>query len=107
MNNADKIRLPVPLAYEDDFIILEAFEQGDRIRNWQELMGRKLALLHQATQNSRYGFNGDNYLGTTPQPNTWMDDWINFWREQRLGWQLELFSKKTTSDDPILRQGEK
>jgi len=37
-----------------------------------------------------FGFVHDNFIGTTPQPNSWKDDWIDFWREQRLGFQLRL-----------------
>ena len=32
----------------------------------------------------------DRLLGATRQPNNWHTDWITFWREQRLGFQLEL-----------------
>ena len=39
---------------------------------------------------SRFGFAQDNYIGTTPQPNDWKDNWMDFWREQRLGFQLRL-----------------
>ncbi len=39
---------------------------------------------------SQFGFSQDNFIGTTPQPNAWANDWITFWREQRLGFQLQL-----------------
>lgn len=39
---------------------------------------------------SRFGFAQDNFIGTTPQPNGWKNSWINFWREQRLRFQLRL-----------------
>lgn len=39
---------------------------------------------------SPFGFAHDNFIGTTSQPNAWTNDWITFWREQRLGFQLEL-----------------
>ena len=39
---------------------------------------------------SQFGFAQDNFIGTTPQPNGWKDNWIDFWREQRLGFQLRL-----------------
>ncbi len=51
--------------------------------------GEALARLHAASA-SQYGFARDNYIGTTAQPNGWYDDWIAFWREQRLGHQLRL-----------------
>ncbi len=53
------------------------------------LLGEQLAALHGCTSN-RFGFLQDNFLGTTPQPNAWTDDWIAFWRERRLGFQLRL-----------------
>ncbi len=101
------IRVPVPVAYGDDFIVMEAYEEGPRKPAWQELMGRGLAQLHQATQTDRFGFDRDNYLGTTPQPNGWLDSWAAFWRERRLGWQLQLFSRKTGRGDRLLQLGER
>ena len=47
--------------------------------------GRDLALLHSTTVGERYGFDLDNHLGTTPQPNGWMDDWVAFNRTRRHG----------------------
>ena len=39
---------------------------------------------------SCFGYAQDNFIGTTPQPNAWANDWVAFWREQRLGFQLRL-----------------
>ncbi|GAB1235628.1 fructosamine kinase family protein [Ferrigenium sp. UT5] len=52
-------------------------------------LGEKLAALHRNTAD-RFGFAQDNFIGSTPQPNGWTDDWTTFWREQRLGFQLRL-----------------
>ena len=41
-------------------------------------------------KSARFGFAHDNFIGTTPQPNGWKVDWIDFWREHRLGFQLQL-----------------
>ena len=38
----------------------------------------------------QFGFAQDNFIGKTPQQNSWSDDWIDFWREHRLGYQLRL-----------------
>ncbi len=38
----------------------------------------------------RFGWGRENTIGSTPQINTPSDDWIEFWRERRLGKQLEL-----------------
>jgi fructosamine-3-kinase len=38
----------------------------------------------------RFGWHRDNTIGATPQQNAWHDDWVRFFREQRLGFQLDL-----------------
>lgn len=40
-----------------------------------------------------FGFAQDTFIGTTPQPNVWKTDWIAFWHEHRLGFQLGLAEK--------------
>lgn len=52
-------------------------------------LGRMLAAGHRA-QGPRFGWQRDNYIGTTPQPNAWADDWSEFWMERRLRPQIEL-----------------
>ena len=52
-------------------------------------LGHGLAAQHRVTA-KRYGWHRDNTIGSTPQPNDWMDDWCEFWAERRLGFQLEL-----------------
>lgn len=99
------IRVPEPVVHGEDFLVLEALRLGPAGPHWQAHMGQRLALLHQATKHERYGFECDNYLGSTPQPNGWMDDWAAFWRERRLGWQLSLFARRADADDELLRLG--
>jgi len=62
-------------------------------RAWQRL-GEDLAALHRADSGKRYGFDADNFLGSTLQPNGWMDDWVEFNRVRRLGHQVALASSK-------------
>lgn len=101
------ICVPRPVSWGNDFIVIEAYEEGPRKPDWQELMGQQLALMHRKTQRDRYGFHRDNYLGTSLQPNQWMDNWLDFWREQRLGWQLDLFAQRAEGDEPLLAMGER
>ena len=56
-------------------------------------LGEHLAALHDITQ-ERYGFSEDNFIGATPQPNPMTDDWVDFFRDQRLGHQLKLLETK-------------
>lgn len=100
------IRVPRPLTAGPDFLVMEAFSRGRPAADWQEQMGRRLALLHQFTRRDEYGFDSENYLGTTLQPNNPSADWIAFWREQRLGWQLTLYGRQASADDPVLVLGE-
>ena len=55
-------------------------------------LGRQLAQLHRVSA-ERFGGARDNWIGATPQPNSWSDDWIDFWRERRLGFQLKLAAR--------------
>ena len=65
-----------------EYIELAAVPAADRL-------ARALAAMH-ACRQPRYGFDIDNTIGSTPQVNRCSDDWVEFWREQRLEYQLAL-----------------
>jgi Fructosamine kinase len=44
----------------------------------------------------------DNTIGGSPQPNGWMENWVDFYRERRLGHQLQL-----AGDASLNKLGEK
>ena len=52
-------------------------------------LGTQLADLHRHTA-EQFGWHRDNTIGSTPQRNAWSDDWVRFYGEHRLGFQLEL-----------------
>lgn len=56
--------------------------------------GVQLAKLHQWGEQKEYGFDADNYIGSTLQPNPWDKKWGRFFAEQRIGWQLQLLREK-------------
>ena len=56
--------------------------------------GQQLAHLHQWGEQKEFGFDTDNYLGSTLQPNKWHKKWCVFFAEQRIGWQLQLLKEK-------------
>ena len=75
--------------HKDDhaFIVMEFMEfdgQPDAGR-----FALALAAMHNCF-NEQFGFHGDNTIGSTVQVNTFNDDWIDFWRRHRLGFQLDL-----------------
>lgn len=96
---AGEIRVPCPLARStldgESFLALEFIElHGGTPASWR-LMGEQLAALHRHTSpGGRFGWLRDNYIGATPQRNRWHDDWISFWREERLSFQLKLAADK-------------
>jgi fructosamine-3-kinase len=46
--------------------------------------------MHQSLVNDRFGFESDNYIGSTEQPNTWTNTWCEFFGVQRIGFQARL-----------------
>lgn len=101
------IRAPRPICGGVDggraFLVLEYLEldgRGDAAE-----LGRRLAALH-GNRQSRFGWRRDNTIGATPQPNDWLDDWIDFLRQRRLGFQLEL-ARHGGGPSRLIDQGER
>ncbi|MBI5429537.1 MAG: fructosamine kinase family protein [Nitrosomonadales bacterium] len=85
------IRVPNPITHGSasgqSYLVLEHLDlssHGDA-----KLLGTQLAALHRCI-GKIFGYAHDNFIGTTPQPNGFKDNWIDFWREHRLGFQLRL-----------------
>ncbi|MEQ1527718.1 MAG: fructosamine kinase family protein [Methylococcales bacterium] len=90
------LRVPTPVVCgqtaEQAFLVLEYIEFGSATKASQRLLGRQLAQLHQQPQDF-FGWHRDNTIGSTKQINSKNSDWLAFWREQRLGFQLRLAAK--------------
>ncbi len=71
------------------FLVLEQLDLGRGGEEAMARLGHDLAALHRHGAD-RFGWHRDNTIGATPQHNDWCDDWTTFWREQRLGFQLDL-----------------
>lgn len=100
-------RVPSVEAYyageSDGFIVLEWIEQGEAGPGFAVSFARALAALHGERRVDRFGFDGDNYIGSTPQPNGWMDSWHEFFRERRIGFQTRLARERGLLDDDDVR----
>lgn len=110
----DALRVPEVIAVVDaptsapSALVLEAIDIGSPGAGFFETFGRGFAALHRATSpDGRIGFARDNYLGATPQPNGWKDEWVDFWREHRLGHQLRLARANGVSDPTLDRLGDR
>lgn len=88
---AGAIRVPVPLcaglADGQSFLVMEALRLDGRLDG--RAAGRQLAALHRVTAPD-FGWERDNTIGATPQRNARTKRWADFWRQHRLGFQLEL-----------------
>ena len=87
------IRVPAPVVCgqttEHSFLVLENLEFGCSNNASDRLLGQQLAHMHQQRQ-PYFGWHRDNTIGSTLQINSQSDDWLTFWREQRLEFQLKL-----------------
>ena len=91
---AGAIKVPHPIAHGVDgpkaYLVLEWLPLGGRGSGAE--LGRRLAALHRHTGRS-FGWQRDNTLGSTPQPNPPGNDWLAFYAAHRLGYQLDLAAR--------------
>ncbi len=85
----DGPRVPLPYLAGADFLLLEDLDPAVVSGDYWERFGRQLAALHSHI-GQNFGFENDNFIGSTPQPNPWTADGHEFFAEHRLGYQAEL-----------------
>ncbi|PIA34158.1 hypothetical protein AQUCO_03800020v1 [Aquilegia coerulea] len=111
MYETKSIRIPKPfkvgpLPLGGSYVIMEFIEFGSS-RGDQSVLGKKLAEMHKAGKSTKgYGFDVNNTIGSTPQINTWTADWIEFYAEHRLGYQLKL-AREQYNDSTIYEKGQR
>lgn len=92
---ARALRVPEVWAQDEEeagspaFIVLEWLGQATPGPKTGEALGQGLAALHRGAAET-YGLDHDNFIGANPQPNTPHPNWLTFFREQRLGFQMKL-----------------
>jgi protein-ribulosamine 3-kinase len=89
--SSNTLRVPVPICFGDDrrqsYIVMEYLEMDGPAN--QRALGEQLAAMHRVSH-EQYGWDINNTIGATFQPNQWRQNWLDFWRDQRLGFQLKL-----------------
>ncbi|MBI5713466.1 MAG: fructosamine kinase family protein [Chloroflexi bacterium] len=95
-------RVPQVFCVGANFILLEYIDAGARKNNFWETLGEQLAQLH-LRASPRFGFDHDNYIGSTPQINAWENDGYKFFVEHRLLYQADLARKNHLFDSPNLQ----
>lgn len=94
MSAADAIRVPQPVCYgshgDQSYLVMEYVPLSGNLDRNQ--FGHQMAEFHQYTQ-TEFGWHRENTIGSTPQINDFSTDWIDFWQERRLGFQIQLAVK--------------
>lgn len=100
------LRVPAPvthgLAGDEAFLVLEYLDLYPLTGEAMAGLGEGLADLHGIVRD-RFGWSRDNAIGATLQRNAPHGDWTEFWRENRLGYQLEAAAGR---DSALARLGE-
>ena len=108
ITNSKSVRVPQPICLgthdSQAFLVLEYLDIVHSAGKSEELLGRQLATMHRSTTNE-FGWRRDNTIGSTPQINTAEHDWLTFYREHRLRFQLELAARNSPGGK-LLRRGE-
>jgi len=87
------VRVPQPVVVGlhtgQSYLVLEYLDLGGHSNTSEDQLGRQLAVMHRNTR-PMFGWWRDNTIGSTPQVNTDDADWIAFYGERRLHYQLQL-----------------
>jgi fructosamine-3-kinase len=102
------LRTPAPLCWgsnsNEAWLVLEYLEMNDTCRSGTVALGKGLAAMHRFSS-QEFGWARDNTIGSTPQINKSLPAWTEFWREHRLGYQLQLARANGYSGE-LQKQGE-
>ena len=90
---ADALRVPQVLgcvrSASESLLALEWIDFDLPNRDTESLLGTQLAKQHRYCSD-RFGWHRDNTIGSTPQRNLYSDDWVEFLKQDRLGFQFML-----------------
>ncbi len=112
LKKSESFIIPSPIcvgkAKTQAYIVIEYIDFYSAKPQSMAKAGQQLAKMHQYT-NKNYGWYRSNTIGTTPQINKVTNNWLIFWQEQRLNYQIHLLKNKVSSQliDKIYRLIEK
>ena len=103
------IAVPSPIAWGvsdgRSWLALAHIELGRPTPDTPKLLGVQLAAMHRH-QAAAFGWERDNTIGATEQRNAWTSDWVAFYGEQRLGFQLSL-AATNGADTTLVDRGQR
>lgn len=85
---------------EKEYLMMECIPSGEKVANYWVDFGEKLARLHKNTSQKGHGLDYTNYLGASTQINSWENDGVVFFTENRLRKQLAqaVYDRKIDSE---------
>jgi fructosamine-3-kinase len=93
LRRAQAVRVPrvmsVGTSAGKAWLALEWIQSGAPTRATDAVLGEQLARQHRSTQPA-FGWSRNNTIGSTAQLNDWDDNWVTFFRDRRLRYQLNL-----------------
>lgn len=100
LRKTNTVRVPIVYACGSDehnsYLVTEYIDLFPL--HFETKLGEQLAQLHLLPISDLYGFEVDTVLGATVQPNTWAEDWVPFFRDYRLKFQIDLTKDKEIMD---------
>ena len=91
--HSQTLRVPKPICWGKNeshaWLVLEYLEMRISSRSKAATLGSGLAAMHKIYA-KQYGWQHNNTIGDTPQMNSQSSNWVQFWRTNRLGYQLQL-----------------
>ncbi|MGB5426140.1 MAG: fructosamine kinase family protein, partial [Gammaproteobacteria bacterium] len=101
------LHIPAAVCHGNDeqsaWLVMESLSLGGR--GDPVVLGEGLAAMHRITRD-QYGWYRSNTIGATPQDNTCCDEWVMFWQQYRLQFQLDL-AARNGAGGRLLSQGER
>tara|TARA_Y100000590_G_scaffold242802_1_gene272902 strand:- start:321 stop:1187 length:867 start_codon:yes stop_codon:yes gene_type:complete len=71
--------------HKKDLLVMNYIEHDNiKDKNFEKELAENISAIH-SVNNDRYGFNFDTPIGGLKQPSEYSDNWVDFYRENRLG----------------------
>jgi protein-ribulosamine 3-kinase len=101
IKKANAIRVPEVILFNDEFILLEFIDSGNKSKSFFSDFGKNFAAMHKFNA-EKYGFYEDNFIGSNPQKNipdkSEENDWVNFYFNKRILYQFKLAERNGYAD---------
>lgn len=102
------IKIPEVLGYGKiegkNYLLMDYMESAPPKNDYWKHFGIALADLHRNNTADKYGLDHNNYIGKLPQPNGLNGDWIDFFIQNRLEFQLKLAFQNRMVDNNFIER---